>query len=1208
MSGPSCCPHLQQACFSQITRFLPTFKTLDWISRVFYHTTQTTYLQLCLTLRTEVARSKYVLTAPGLDALFALVPAPVRPPVALLCGCPVKRAQRPEKPGLLTSIAQTLALFADADFPRPDQCPRVPTLDLYQPLSSRDTNPEARFKSRSGTDFDAGTQGVRGCGARSTGHLAPKSMTSTSFAARPREARDARDSAGTQPQSVEAQNGTGIAENNNTHNNRNDNNHARNNSSDTVLHAHRQNHNSSKLPAYRFADLGKDRISLPSLQQPAPLAPVVVCDTADPRRSSTENGLHHHTSAQTLPDRTASLEPKQTGGTTRTRSLKFHLPSTAASTESSPAAKRPKSFPINNAPSTESPLSPVAVVPAVKRRLTESAVKELVQGRRELPQAKTGDKTSRPPVSSASQKLLNTLNTSNTASAVSAASTSGGRAVIPPIRSFRSSGSRKGAPPDMPARQDSYDEDTGAFNPRDRTLRALQGQQDDDFSHLAPFESGEMTTTTDNDNTADIFMKIAKEDPPLRAADRQQAEPSVVVRSARSGEGTPNSIPNISQSRVVRTSHRRPLSTTVPAHEVPSPPQMSRRLSDQRDNSRTRHAVDSPAAQPSPRESPYRASGRDNLPTITTTAEHSPRTQQQLQQGRTPPRPPPVTPRQISFKDSFAETSSAYQRRRQSLTENNSLSGSRAAPQYRSPNFALAQSRTYHSSPLVPKSANVQADVPQNSDANHGVEGTESSSSTAAPSTVWDELDDLKSRIHRLERTGKSTTGGAVSRSSEERPRTATTNATTVSASPKRSGTGSAQAEVPSLPAMPRETQPLLLSALGKTRDLVSPEVFSAIESAANDALALSSMIGTVGQPGPISSSASTIGGYNGSITDRQLRKKADSVCRSLTELCLALADPTGQQKQPPTGQQKQPQPPTLAPEPEPLLSSTSTNATLHAATPQRRPSAIAEILAKASTSDRAPTSLEQKRKTMLASTSLPSSRSATAPSTPLESNPGRKSSLLLARIRRTTGGEEAEESPQAGRRSSLLLRSRRTGSEEPEEIREGRKTSLLLRTRKTLEEEDESRFRVPSRAITEVNTIRTVPRDLAIPATTAPQTPAEISPTTSTVLPRRRLIPSAISTRFAAAAPAASAPTTPARKYLERSSTAQDRGTPQERTPYLERSIHQERGPINSISERLAEERGQPQQRQISLSQSAMLGRANSLGRRTREINSLRS
>jgi hypothetical protein len=355
-------------------------------------------------------------------------------------------------------------------------------------------------------------------------------------------------------------------------------------------------------------------------------------------------------------------------------------------------------------------------------------------------------------------------------------------------------------------------------------------------------------------------------------------------------------------------------------------------------------------------------------------------------------------------------------------------------------------------------------------------------------------------------------------------------------------------------------------------------------------------MIGSVGQPGPISSGASTIGGYN--VTDRQLRKKADSICRSLTELCIALADPTAQKKQP--------QPATTAPEPELMLSPTSINATVGALTPERRPSAIADAIAKASTSPRAPTSLEQKRKTMLAGISLPTTRYAATPPTPLET-PGRKSSLLLARIRQTATGEP-EEIPQTGRRSSLLLRSRRSGTEEPEESREGRKTSLLLRTRKTTnEEEDELRSRVPSRAITEVNSFRTVPRDLSIPAGTA-QPPVDGNSVASPVLPRRRILPSAIATRLASAVPAASAPTTPARKYLDRSFLP-DRGTPQERGSYLERASHQERGALNNnISERLAEERGQ--QRQLSLSQSGMLTRTGSLGRRTREsgIPSLRS
>jgi hypothetical protein len=192
-----------------------------------------------------------------------------------------------------------------------------------------------------------------------------------------------------------------------------------------------------------------------------------------------------------------------------------------------------------------------------------------------------------------------------------------------------------------------------------------------------------------------------------------------------------------------------------------------------------------------------------------------------------------------------------------------------------------------------------------------------------------------------------------------------------------------------------------------------------------------------------------------------------------------------------------------------------------------------------------------------------------------------------------------------------MLLRSRRGGTEEPEEPpREGgRKTSLLLRTRKLKnEEEDESRLRAPSRATTEVNSFRTAPRELSMTAMNT-QTPTE-NPPPSSVLPRRnRMIPSIIATRFATSVAGGSTPTTPGRKYLERS-THQDRGTPLERSTYLDRGSHQERGHINSSSERLAEERGQPQ-RHIALGQTPTLNRTSSLGRRTTRdsgIPSLRS
>jgi len=536
------------------------------------------------------------------------------------------------------------------------------------------------------------------------------------------------------------------------------------------------------------------------------------------------------------------------------------------------------------------------------------------------------------------------------------------------------------------------------------------------------------------------------------------------------------------------------------------------------------------------------------------------------QPARTPLRPSPITPRQLAFQDAPAESVPSY-RRRQSVTESNTgYSANRPSP-YRSTTFNLAQSRIYNSSPLVPKSIDLQKqDTQQGSDMVPGVEGTESSASTAAPSTVWDELDDLKSRIHRLELTGKAppTSGAAMSRVSDDRPPTATTNATTMSASPKR-GNGT-QPDASSTTSSHKESQPLLMSALSKTRGLVSMDVYEAIETAATDALALQSMMGAPGQPGPISSGVSTIGA-GGNVTDRQLRRKADSICRSLTELCIALADEVVPLRPPPLS--------VLSPhdKEKEVLTASPTVIKLPPAISQRRPSTLADTTApKPLMSPRAPTSLEQRRISMLASTTVPSPRFAAAPSTPMESSSaGRKTSLLLSRTRRA-GTEEPEEA--TGRRSSLLLRTRRAGTEEPEEPREGRKTSLLLRTRKaTNEDDDEPRFRVPSRAVTEVNSFRS-PRETG----KNPVSPPDDNSLGSSALPRRRLVPSSLNPRLVAPS-AQTAPTTPNRRYL------------------VERPVPDRES--NSVAEKLAEDRGQ---RQFSLSQTAVLNRTGSINRRTRD------
>ncbi|KAE8146130.1 hypothetical protein BDV25DRAFT_55830 [Aspergillus avenaceus] len=175
-------------------------------------------------------------------------------------------------------------------------------------------------------------------------------------------------------------------------------------------------------------------------------------------------------------------------------------------------------------------------------------------------------------------------------------------------------------------------------------------------------------------------------------------------------------------------------------------------------------------------------------------------------------------------------------------------------------------------------------------------DGTESTLSTTAPSTVWDELEDLKSRIRKLELTGKlppSSQEAISSAASAERPRTATTTVTTVSSSPKRGrNTSASSPDSDSIPP-PNPVHPLLQSALSKAKTVLNRDVFTALEATAADALTLSTLLSANKAP---SSGASIVNGY--SPSERQSRRKADSVCRGLTELCLALSDEQLRKKQ----------------------------------------------------------------------------------------------------------------------------------------------------------------------------------------------------------------------------------------------------------------------------------------------------------------------
>lgn len=376
----------------------------------------------------------------------------------------------------------------------------------------------------------------------------------------------------------------------------------------------------------------------------------------------------------------------------------------------------------------------------------------------------------------------------------------------------------------------------------------------------------------------------------------------------------------------------------------------------------------------------------------------------------------PTTPRTNSTREISPESQVSYGGRRPSVPEQSN--SSRNMSSYRQSNLSYSTPRTYNSSPLVARTADTHIQesietIP------HATAGTESTVSTTAPSTLWDELDELKSRIHRLELTGKlpTSSGAAMSRASSERPPTATTTVTTMSSSPKRGRGNSISPIEASIPESP-ENHPLLRSALAKSQPLLDPEIYKALAAATSDALAISSMMGTSGQPGPLSSH-STVGALP-AVSDRQVRRKADSMCRSLTELCLALSD----------GKTEAPQPQVLVVRPisrdADIRQSIEPNNNLRLG--------MSTDLMRAKSSPRALSRLEARRSSLLTGNTIPSPRYTSESSTPTQSS-------------------------MATRRTSLMLRSTRRGTEEPEE-------------------EDEARFRAPSRATTDIGRIRNSPRE----------------------------------------------------------------------------------------------------------------------------------
>ncbi|TKA72325.1 hypothetical protein B0A55_06752 [Friedmanniomyces simplex] len=235
--------------------------------------------------------------------------------------------------------------------------------------------------------------------------------------------------------------------------------------------------------------------------------------------------------------------------------------------------------------------------------------------------------------------------------------------------------------------------------------------------------------------------------------------------------------------------------------------------------------------------------------------------------------------------------------------QDNAPMPSRLAERMRSPDLpSFGRRRPSYGAPPAPrhgqllgKAQESQDESPaDSSDPKHSLPDSASVESTA--DTVWDELDDLKSRIKKLELTGKLpvTSGAAVSGDSSDRPRTATTAPTTIESSPKHERKPEAEVKPASAEGAvggpnAANIHPLLHAALSKAKPLLSSSLYRSLEATAADALQLAAMTGSAGPQGTTFSAASIINGVT--VSDRHVRRKADTMCRNLTDLTLALCE-----------------------------------------------------------------------------------------------------------------------------------------------------------------------------------------------------------------------------------------------------------------------------------------------------------------------------
>ena len=369
---------------------------------------------------------------------------------------------------------------------------------------------------------------------------------------------------------------------------------------------------------------------------------------------------------------------------------------------------------------------------------------------------------------------------------------------------------------------------------------------------------------TQPEANADLFLQLAED------ADSSDSEPTLTQRATSRATWNDKRHSSVSSPRTSAENGR-------PRASVQSQSRPASRFSTQIDTNRanTGYRTPGPASTTnftSPRydqTTPSSAHLRRKTP-FTNAPDCSPRSATQYYERTQSPEKSPELPTFGRRRPSFGYPSTASQSNRQ---------GSHSA-----------------------KPQGSDGDSPANSsEAKQSAAESDSVDSQTAPSTVWDELDDLKSRIKKLELTGKipSTSNAAVTGggASSERPRTATTAPTTINSSPKQDrkpdqdAVAGAQNSKPPTPTSLTlaDIHPTLHIALAKAKALLSASLYRTLEATAMDALQLVAMTGSAGPQGTTFSAASIINGVT--VSDRHIRRKADSMCRNLTDLCLALCE-----------------------------------------------------------------------------------------------------------------------------------------------------------------------------------------------------------------------------------------------------------------------------------------------------------------------------